>query len=99
MFSQLRRHNSSSALSKSISSHINYRYLTSPEKMQRLHSLQNERRNLLKRLVRLKAKIEEVAGNGVLLDEEMTGDLYSVMIDAEKKKLHDCPDAMASLND
>ena len=95
MFSQLRRHitNSSFALSKSISSHINYRYLTSPEKMQRLHSLQNERRNLLKRLIRLKAKIEEeVVGNGVLLDEEITGDLYSVMIDAEKKKLHDYPD-------
>lgn len=54
------------------SSHVNYRFLSTPEKVDRLHYIHTQYRNVSKKLFRLSAKISEsIARDGVLVDEEL----------------------------
>ena len=65
------------------SSHINYRYLTTPEKNDRLRGMRQENRALQLKINRLKMKLASVMETtGVILDEETSSDFQQIM--AEK---------------
>ena len=71
-----------------ISSHTNYRYLSTPEKHQRMKSLHHENRLARLRLERLRAKLEEaIESKGVSMDDDITDDLHKVMEEEEKKAM------------
>ena len=68
------------------SSHANYRYLTTPEKVDRLRHLHKENRTAKLKIQRMKEKLSRViTEKGVSLDEETTEDLHQVMVEEEKK--------------
>ncbi len=74
------------------SSHTNYRYLSSPEKNDRLRQLHQENRSAHKKIERLKAKLADViAKRGVSLESETTSDLHQVMQDEEQQALSKFP--------
>ena len=65
---------------------MNYRYLTSPEKMARLHSTKNESRALKMRLKRLEAKLAEmVEKNGVTIDDVLSEDMCKMMAENDRR--------------
>ena len=69
-----------SSLRTLASSHTNYRFLSSPEKIERLKQLHHQNRICTKQLARLKLKLEEVIyQRGVTIDDEMSTDLCSIM--------------------
>ena len=74
------RHNQEQIQSKFVpSSHVNYRYLTSPQKKERLRRLHDHSRSLQKKLVRHQEHIAALAAKeGVHLDIEMTDDLHLI---------------------
>lgn len=62
------------------SSHTNYQYFSTPEKIERLRCLHQENRSTMKKLDRLRNKIAEItASRGVSLSEETTEDLHKIM--------------------
>lgn len=62
------------------SSHINYRYLTSSEKDERMHALHQKVRTLTKQFNRLKEKVESLSAEcGVCIGEDNTTDLLTIM--------------------
>ena len=70
----------------SATSSVNYRYLTSPEKMARLHSTKNESRALKMRLKRLEAKLAEmVEKNGVTIDDALSEDMCKMMAENDRR--------------
>ena len=75
------RHCCKQSQDKSVpSSHTNYRYLTSPEKLEHLRRLHDESRCLQKKLHRCRDRITAlVAKEGVSLDMETTDDLHAIM--------------------
>ena len=74
------RHNQEQIQSKFVpSSHVNYRYLTSPQKKERLRRLHDHSRSLQKKLSRRQERIAAlVAKEGVHLDTETTNDLHLI---------------------
>ena len=74
------RHNQEQIQSKFVpSSHVNYRYLTSPQKKEHLRRLHDHSRSLQKKLSRRQERIAAlVAKEGVHLDTEMTNDLHLI---------------------
>ena len=66
----------------SLSDHVNYRYLSTPEKIDRLHQMQRQKKAMAKKISRLKDKIANAVAKAdtVSLDEEMSADLCQVMI-------------------
>ena len=65
---------------------MNYRYLTSPEKMARLHSTKNESRALKMRLKRLEAKLAEmVEKNGVTIDDALSEDMCKMVAENDRR--------------
>ena len=69
----------------SLSDHVNYRYLSTPEKIDRLHQMQRQKKAMAKKISRLKDKIANAVAKAdtVSLDEEMSADLCQVMIDEQ----------------
>ena len=66
----------------SSSSHTNYRYLKSPEKLQRLAALQHDKRLAQKKVARLSDKLATaIVENGVDLDEQVSSDLMQIAIE------------------
>jgi len=62
------------------SSHANYRYLTSPEKNERLHRLHNLTRSSAKQLQRMKDKIAKATeAKGIEVDTTLQDDLLEIM--------------------
>ena len=67
-------------------SHTNYRYLSTPEKLDRLHDLRRENRLAQMKIERLRAKLTQITANvGVSLDESTTSDLHQVMQEEEEQ--------------
>ena len=61
-------------------SHVNYRYLPTPEKDRRLRELHSQHRNTTKRLKRLEDKLAvAIEEKGISIDERMHGDLTQIM--------------------
>ena len=72
----LSRKRSKSVSGTTSSSHVNYRYLSTPEKVDRLHSLHQDSHSQQRRVQRLRARITEMtASKGLSLDTETTSDL------------------------
>ena len=62
------------------SSHTNYRYLSSPEKTERLKQLHHQNRIFTMQMSRLKLKLEKVIyQRGVTVDDDMSTDLCTIM--------------------
>ena len=75
-----------------LSSHTNYRYLSTPEKIERLGSLHHENRSAQKKLQRLRVKVAEmIASRGISLDAETTGDSQQIMEEEEHHVLRKFP--------
>ena len=72
------------------SSHINYRYLSTPEKLERMKTLHRDNRAAHMKIERLKVKLKNAIDNkGVSLDREVTDDLHQVMEEEEEKAMSD----------
>ena len=69
-----------SSSASSLSSHINYRYLSSSEKDTRLGLLRQENRILESKVKRLTAKLDSILQtDGIDLDDETSSDFISIM--------------------
>lgn len=74
------------------SSHTNYRYLSTPEKVERMHNLHKSARLCRKQVDRTKTRLAAVIEErGVLVDDELHGDLAKVMQDNSSKVLKAYP--------
>ena len=75
----------SSRMSSAVS-HVNYRYLPTPEKDERLRELHSQHRNTMKHLERVQQKLVlAIKENGILIDESMNGDLTKIMNECADK--------------
>ena len=75
------------------SSHTNYAFLSTPEKDERLHRLQQVRKNAKLQSDHLKQKIEKVADQGgVMVDDELHEDLKSIALECTEQVHESCPD-------
>ena len=73
-------------------SHTNYRYLSTPEKHQRMALLHKDSRAANMKIDRLKAKLSKVMEEkGVSLESTMTSDLSQIMANEESLALKDIP--------
>ena len=80
------RHTSKEQSHFDISSHINYRFLTTPEKDQRLRELHSQHRNTTKRMKRVQDKLAvAIEEKGISVDESMHGDLRQIMEECSEK--------------
>ena len=74
--------------SASLSSHVNYRYMTTPEKHKRMTLLHKENRSIQLKAIKLKAKLSKVMNKvGVSLNSDLTNDLHEVMEITEHQAL------------
>ena len=70
----------------SVVSHVNYRYLLTPEKDQRLREFHSQHRNTTKRLKRLQHKLAvAIEEKGISIDKNMHGDLTQIMNECADK--------------
>ena len=68
--------------------HINYRYLTLPEKIERLHYLKQQNRAAQCKIKKLQAKLANVTDRqGISLNADITSDLHQIMAE-EKHVMH-----------
>ena len=71
--------------SDNLSSHINYRFLSTPEKVARLHCLRRKNRALSLRIKRLNSKVAAaIETDGVILDGQTSTDIQTIMEDENK---------------
>lgn len=61
------------------SSHANYRYLNTPEKVERLRQLHHQSRIALRKVAHLKAKLSQVISQQAVVDEVVASDLSSIV--------------------
>ena len=73
------------------SSHINYKYLSIPEKIIRLQNVHKENRLTRKKLENLERIVNVISRRGVRLEPELNSDLQQVMIDEEQFVLSQYP--------
>lgn len=74
------------------SSHTNYRYLSTPEKIERLRGLHQESRSAQKKLHRIQVKVAEyIESRGVTLDAETTVDIQQIMQEHEHHIIRQFP--------
>ena len=72
----------------SITSHTNYRYLSTPEKNEKLKQLHKASRAAKMKVERLKEKLKkEIDKEGVTLETLMTADLHEIMKEEEHQAL------------
>ena len=65
-------------------SHVNWRYLSTPEVNTRRQNLRNEKRNLQVKIARLTAKLNEVIqAQGVELDADISSDFQKIMLEED----------------
>ena len=70
----------------SVVSHVNYRYLPTPEKDQRLREFHSQHRNTTKRLKWLQHKLAvAIEEKGISVDKSMHGDLTQIMNECADK--------------
>ena len=64
------------------SSHVNYRFLSSPEKVERLRQLRTENLAMKRKIGNLEARINDIICNeGIELDDDTTSDLHQIMME------------------
>ena len=74
-------------------SHTNYRFLATPEKVERLRLLHHEHRLMRKKLTRLQGKLQEaIARQVVCADETTNSDLQAIMKEEEDQVMKLFPD-------
>jgi hypothetical protein len=74
----------------SATSSMNYRYLTSPEKMARLQTTKKETRALRMQLKRLEKKLSDALENdGVVLDDELSKDITTIINEVDSRVQHE----------
>ena len=79
MYSRQKRHSPTSEKTD-ISSHANYRYLSTPEKNERMANLRAEVTQQKREIDRLREKVNKLTEtSGVEVDKQMHGDLSSIM--------------------
>lgn len=84
--SLLSRHMKQSQSPTRVDSHVNYRYMRTPEKVQQLRELHSHRRITSKQLQRLQNKLAaDIDKKGVSVDESMHSDLRQIMEDCADK--------------
>lgn len=85
---------SSTSPSQSTSAYTNHRYLTTPEKVDRLRNFHKKNRSLIQRRVQdLEKKAREVLKtDGICIDDELSKDLKEVMNDGTATISSDFPD-------
>jgi len=75
------------------SSHTNYRYLSTPEKVDRLHQLHTSCRSTQKRLHRLKTQVADlIARQSVSVDADIAADLSVIMAEEEESIVSKYPE-------
>ena len=80
------------------SSHINYRFLTTAEKSQRLQRLHHQHRLTLKKLSRLQEKLRDVIDQQAIpVDEDTDGDVRAMMEEEEKIMFDNYPEGSFQL--
>ena len=76
----------------SADSHVNYRYMRTPEKEQRLHELHSQHRNTSKQIQRLQHRLAVVIEEeGISIDENMHGHLRKIMEECADKVTSEHP--------
>lgn len=69
----------------SASSHTNYRFLSTPEKVSRMHSLRKRNKALMAKVTRMKARLESlIKEKGVILDDSTSEDMQVIMEEEDK---------------
>ena len=85
LFSRVSREKSRSSTldpCTSKSSHVNYRFLSSPEKVVRMRQLRTENLAMKWKIANLEAKINDIiCKEGIELDDETTSDLRQIMME------------------
>ena len=67
-------------------SHANYRYLNTPEKVQRLHDMRSVQRRTETQLKQLRTQVNRIVQEeGVEVDEELHADLQKIMSESEEE--------------
>ena len=76
----------------SVNSHVNYRYMRTPEKEQRLRELHGQHRNTAKQLQRVQHRLSvAIQEEGISVDEHMHGDLRQIMEECADKVTSEHP--------
>lgn len=74
-------------------SHVNYRYLSSPEKVKRIQRLHTLQRQTKLQLERMKARISQsIEENGIEVDDEVHDHLVSIAQENAENVLATCPE-------
>lgn len=85
LFSRVSREKSRSSTldpCTSKSSHVNYRFLSSPEKVVRMRQLRTENLAMKRKIANLEAKINDIiCKEGIEFDDETTSDLRQIMME------------------
>ena len=67
------------------SSHTNYRFLSTPEKVSRMWDLRKHNKALTAQLKKIQVKLEaSIEANGVILDDETCHDMKRIMEDEDQ---------------
>lgn len=84
---------SSTSTPASTKSHVNYRYLSTPEKDQRLQELHTQYRCSAKKAKRLEEKLKAmIEEKGEVVDEGLNSDLKQIMHDCSEKVSNEHPE-------
>ena len=75
------------------SSHVNYRYLSSKEKNQRMANLHAELAQQRRKVAALKERVKKLTEErGVMVDEQLNDDWHSIMSELTKEVENDYPE-------
>ena len=86
LVSKEKRRDKCGSVATSIDSHVNFRYLSSPDKRARMHKVVHNRRLLQLKLSRLRSKLSDlVEDHGVVLDTNTSSDLYQIMMEEDQQ--------------
>lgn len=85
LYGRWKKTSSPSESRSAVSSHTNYRYLTTPEKKMRLANLRSENKALHRQVDQLKQHISRLTDtNGIIVEEDMDADLRRIMDDNDE---------------
>lgn len=77
-----RTSDSTSAAGADTSSHVNYRFMSTPEKEERMHALHKEKRALQQKVRRLQSRLGvAMETGGITLEEDVSNDFEAIMED------------------
>ena len=84
--SRNKRHSTSSSVCIMSDSHVNFRYLSSPQKQARLRNLSYKKKELQAKVNKLRNKLTSlVETDGITLDEVMSSDFHQIIREEDQK--------------